>query len=158
MHWCDRKGLIKSLRIMEKQMTAVWKPSGAECKWLRGVNTCVKYTRSVLYEKVLKVFEMYSKFQLKSLCIWKGQKQLMSKVEFEGLPSSHGLQGSNHTQVLFGCFCCLNLRIFIFAALLPSILWEGDCQLTSSGCKNKGCLLSLNHAMMTASSKPKKFC
>lgn len=28
----------------------------------------------------------------------------MSKVEFEGLPSSHGLQGNSHTEALFGGF------------------------------------------------------
>lgn len=62
---------------------------------------------------------MYSKFQYKILCL---KTAGMGKVEFEGVPSSRDLQGSNHTEVLFGCYW-FNLHLCSFES---SILWEGD--------------------------------
>lgn len=79
----------------------------------------------------------------------------MSKIEFEGVPLSHGLQGSNYTEILFGC-CCFNLHLCSFY-LSPQYFGKGT-QVTSSGCKNEGCLLSLNHVIITVFSKQKYFC
>lgn len=47
--------------------------------------------------------------------------------------------------------------IFIFAALSPQHFGK-ETQLIPSGCKNKGCLLSLNHAIITVFLKQKCFC
>lgn len=65
----------------------------------------------------------------------------MSEVEFEGVPSSRGLQGSNRTEVLFGC-CWFNLHLCSF--YLSPQLFGKRTQLTLSGCKNEGCLFKLN--------------
>lgn len=91
---------------------------------------------------------MNSEFQPKNSMYLKGLKQLTcAKLNLR--PSSHGLQGSNHTEVLF-------VVGFIFAALSPQNFGK-ETQLISSGCKNKGCLLSLNHAIITVFLKPKYF-
>lgn len=45
-----------------------------------------------------------------------------SKVEFEGLPS--GLEGSNHTEVLFGCSFVVFVA-YIFVSLSPQYFEKG---------------------------------
>lgn len=46
--------------------------------------------------------------------------------------------------------------IFIFAAVSPQYFGKGT-QLTSSGCKNEGCLLSLNHVIVRVFLQTKVF-
>lgn len=54
------------------------------------------------------------------------------------------------------CLVVLGL-IFIFAAMSPQYFGK-ETQLTSSECKNEGCLLSLNHVIIRVLFKPKCFC